>query len=317
MVTVILLAMSWLRTDDVGGVGSPSLMIDDVLGHRVALSPFRPLIAIWSEGSKSGMSPGVIRSMARSIVAPAVADRPEGEQPGLLAFPVEHPGVVVARQRVERGLGDDLLPVVPLGDLAGVHDHDHGAEALDLQRLDLHVDGQRLLDRGVHPAAGAEAVAAAEHDQPGPHVVHVRLEELVLRLGEGVLGDVGQDHRVVRLKLRQVGRKRVAADGARAVDLRRDQGRDLELLLPEGPDQLGVLAGRPLDQEDLRRAAHVGEPLGDVVDRAAVAAVLVGDELGGERVEVGLGDQLLEVEDVDPALELDRLRLLVAGAGAR
>ena len=46
-----------------------------------------------------------------------------------------------------------------------------------------------------------------------------------------------------------------------------------------------------------------------------VAAVLVGDELGGERVEVGLGDQLLEREDVDPALELDRHGLLVAGRG--
>ena len=32
-----------------------------------------------------------------------------------------------------------------------------------------------------------------------------------------------------------------------------------------------------------------------------------------EGVEVRLGDELLEREDVDPALELDRLRLLVAG----
>ena len=94
----------------------------------------------------------------------------------------------------------------------------------------------------VHPAAGAEAVAAAEHDQAGPHVVDVRLEELVLRLGERVLGDVAQDHRVVRLELRQVGRQRVAADDPRAVDPRGDQRRDLDLLLPQGLDQLGVLA---------------------------------------------------------------------------
>ena len=41
-------------------------------------------------------------------------------------------------------------------------------------------------------------------------------------------------------------------------------------------------------------AARVGEPLRHVVDRPPVAAPLLGHELGGERVEVGLGDELLE-----------------------
>ena len=67
-------------------------------------------------------------------------------------------------------------------------------------------------------------------------------EELVLRLGERVLGDVGQDHRVVGLELRQVGRQRVAADAPGAVDLGGDQRLDLDLLLAERLDQLGVLA---------------------------------------------------------------------------
>ena len=100
--------------------------------------------------------------------------------------------------------------------------------------------------------------------------------------------------------------------------LRGEQRLDLDLLLAEGLDQLGVLAPRPLDQQHLGLAPGVGEPLGHVVDRPPVAAVLVGDELGGEGVEVGLGDQLLEREDVDPALELDRLRAArCRRAGAR
>ena len=54
-------------TDEVGGVGSPSLMTT-MCFVIASLTPLSPLIAIWSEGSKSGMSPGVMRSMARSIV---------------------------------------------------------------------------------------------------------------------------------------------------------------------------------------------------------------------------------------------------------
>ena len=94
--------------------------------------------------------------------------------------------------------------------------------SLDLDRLDLHVDGERLLDRRVHPAAGAEAVAPAQHHQPGAHVVAVGGQELVLALGERLLGDVAQDHAVIGLKLGQVGRQRIAADARRS---RRSWGR--------------------------------------------------------------------------------------------
>jgi hypothetical protein len=100
-----------------------------------------------------------------------------------------------------------------------VHDHDGGALDLHLHRPDLHVDRQRLLDRAVEPAAGAEALVAAEHDQAGPHVVDVRLQQLLLRLGEDVLRDVAQDDRVVGLQLRQVAGQLVAADDAAAPDL--------------------------------------------------------------------------------------------------
>ena len=56
----------------------------------------------------------------------------------------------------------------------------------------------------------------------------------------------------------------------------------------------------------------MGEPLGDIVDRPAIAAPLVGNELGGERVKIRFRDQLPERVHVDAALELDRHRLLVA-----
>ena len=102
---------------------------------------------------------------------------------------------------------------------------------------------------------------------------------------------------------------------ARAVDPWSEQRLDLDLLLAQGLDQLGVLALRSLDQENLGLAPGVREPLGHVVDRPLVAAALVGNELGREGVEIGLGDELLEREDVDPALELHRHGLLVAGRG--
>ena len=312
---MILLATSWLITPRLGGVGSPSLMTTMCLVIASWIA-FKPFMAIWSDGSKSGMSPGVMRSIARSMLFRPVPIGRRVKSHASWPSQCKQPGVVVARKRLDRGLGDDLLPVVPLGNLAGVHDQRHRADALDLDRLDLHVDRQGLFDRRVHPAAGAEAVAAAEHDQARPHVVAVGRQELVLALGERLLGDVAQDHRVVRLKLGQIGRQRVAADAARAVDPGGGQHLDLDLLLAQGLDQLGVLAARPLDQEHLGLAAGVGEPLGDVVDRPAVAAALVGNEFGRERVKIGFGDELLEREDVDAALQLDRHGLLVADGRA-
>ena len=98
-----------------------------------------------------------------------------------------------------------------------------------------------------------------------------------------------------------------------AVDPRADQHLDLDLLVLQRLDQLRMLVGGPLDQEDLGLAPRVGESLGPVVDRATVAATLGGDELGAEGIEVGLFDDLLKRPDVDPAVELDGYRLLVAG----
>ena len=245
-------------TRGLGGVGSPSLMMTMCLLIASWIA-FKPFMAIWSDGSKSGMSPGVMRSMARSMLLRPGADRPQGEQPGLLALPVHEPGVVVARQGPDRGLGDDLLPVVPLGDLAGVHDQDHGADALDLERLDLHVDRQGLLDRRVHPAAGAEAVGAAEHDQAGPHVVAVGGQELVLAFGERLLGDVAEDHRCRRAG---AAPGRSAAGRRRRRRSRRSWGPASTLtsisFSRRALTSSACSPARPLDQEDLGLAAWRG-----------------------------------------------------------
>jgi hypothetical protein len=66
VVTVILLWTSWLITALVGAAGSPSLMTM-MCRFPASLAPSRPFMAIWSDGPKSGMSLGVIRSMARSM----------------------------------------------------------------------------------------------------------------------------------------------------------------------------------------------------------------------------------------------------------
>ena len=50
--------------------------------------------------------------------------------------------------------------------------------------------------------------------RPAPMSWTLCLEQLVLALGERVLGDVGEDHRVVRLELAEVVGSGVAADAA-------------------------------------------------------------------------------------------------------
>src|SRR5271157_6351712 len=74
-----------------------------------------------------------------------------------------------------------------------------------------------------------------------------------------------------------------------------------------------MLAPGALDEEHLRLAPGVGKSFGQIVDRPLVAAVTVGNELGREGVKVGLGDELLEREDVDAALKVHGHGLLVAG----
>ena len=68
VVTVILLAISWLMTWGEGEAGSPSEI--RMMCLVIASWTFRsPASESWRVGSNAGMSPGVIRSMARSIDA--------------------------------------------------------------------------------------------------------------------------------------------------------------------------------------------------------------------------------------------------------
>ncbi|MFO0842011.1 MAG: hypothetical protein U0797_06365 [Gemmataceae bacterium] len=70
------------------------------------------------------------------------------------------------------------------------------ALALDLERADVAIDRQRLLDGRVLPAAGAEAVRPADHDQAAALVVGVRPQHLTVLLADAVGGDVRQHHAV-------------------------------------------------------------------------------------------------------------------------
>ena len=98
VVTVILLAASWLITRALGGVGSPSLMMTMCL-LIASLTPFEPLHRHLERRVEVGHVAGRHAVDGAEHAAPPGPDRPQGEQPGLLAFPVQHAGVVVARER--------------------------------------------------------------------------------------------------------------------------------------------------------------------------------------------------------------------------
>src|ERR1043166_1668279 len=61
--------------------------------------------------------------------------------------------------------GDLALPGIAVGHFGSVHDEDEAALAFDLHGLEVHGDGESFLDLGVLPAAGAEALVAADHDE--------------------------------------------------------------------------------------------------------------------------------------------------------
>ena len=96
----------------------------------------------------------------------------------------------------EGELGDLALPGVSLGHFGGVHDHDEAALAFDLYDFEFHVDGEGFFDFGVLPAAGAEALVAADHDEPRPLIVNVAANDLLLLRRDAVGRHVGEHHRV-------------------------------------------------------------------------------------------------------------------------
>src|SRR5437879_945572 len=115
--------------------------------------------------------------MAEHRRAP-LADELEWDVPSVLAAVViDQPHHVHRRQLLDRELGNLLLPAVALGHFRGVHEEDQAALALDLERFDVAIDGQRLLDRRALPAAGAETVRTADHDETAALLVGVAADD--------------------------------------------------------------------------------------------------------------------------------------------
>ncbi len=143
-------------------------------------------------------------------------------------------------------------------------DHDRQrSDRHDFQTLDLKVDGHGLFQQRIGPAAGAEAVGAAEHHQPAPHVLRVADQHFDLRVGELLARHVGQQHRVKGLQLGQVAEQLLRPAGADGdFDVHGSQPLDQVIELA----QVFVV----FDQQHLAAAAHVREGGGQVVLRQGV-----------------------------------------------
>ena len=168
--------------------------------------------------------------------------------------------VVVAQQR-----GDPLRALGRQRDfgaavLFGAHaardiDQDHDADRRQPQLgRNIHRDRQRLLDRRAPPAARAERVFAADHQQPAAKIVNIGRDRGLRAVGHGALGHIHQRQRVVGAQRAQAIRHRRRRDRA-DVDLRRF----------ERVGQVGGLAGLAFDQQHARLAADEAVGLGGVV----------------------------------------------------
>ena len=120
-------------------------------------------------------------------------DVPLGRAP----IEVEHAYLVRRREFSDGQLGDLLLPAISVRHFRGVHEQDEAALALDLDRLDIAVNGKGLLHRGSLPSAGAEAVGPSDHDQPASLLVHVAPQHLLLIFAEQLRRDIGEDDAIV------------------------------------------------------------------------------------------------------------------------
>src|SRR5207245_1520872 len=99
-------------------------------------------------------------------------------------LPVNDADLVHGRQFLDCQFGDLLLPAVAVGHFAGVHDQRQAALALYLERLDVTIDRKSLLDRRSLPAAGTEAVGAADHDETASLIMRVAANDFLLLVGD-------------------------------------------------------------------------------------------------------------------------------------
>ena len=135
-----------------------------------------------------------------------------------------------------------------------MHDHRQRPAGDHLGVLDLEIDRHGLLDFGVGPAAGAEAVRPAEHHQPGAHLLRVAPSMSIWpSLNLLLAGDVGQDDRVVGLQVGQGGEELVARCTSTSSPCRRSRSTSTA----NSPGCSLVL-----DQQHLAFALDVGEGRG-------------------------------------------------------
>ncbi len=165
------------------------------------------------------------------------------------------------------------------------------------------VTGSAASDRRVAPAARAEGLRPAHHQQPAAKVVDIGRERGLDALGHCAPGHIEQGHSVIGAQVAQAAGHLVGRD-----DLRVDLGR-----LERG-GQVLRRAGRALDQQHARLAADKAIGLGGVILGPRVAGHLQPHDIA---VEIGLRIRQHQLQRLSA---LRQLHLLVgdrraAGAG--
>ena len=178
-----------------------------------------------------------------------------------------------------------------VGHAARLVDHrDHRNVGRALAIAHRHVDRQRLLHRRVQVAPGAEAVAAADHDESLAQVADVHLERGHGRIAELRCLDVVEHDRVVAGERGE--RRRYAA--------RRHDGH-LQAALAEGGDEVGGAFRIVGGDQHLGLAGHEDVGIGGIVLGEAVIGRL---DHRAEDVESGLFGRHRERDGGDARLEL-------------
>ncbi len=230
-------------------------------------------------------------------------------QPVFLAgevVPVGNAAVIHGTQNFQCFDTDDLLPVVPLRDFAGVHHHRQGTDRPDLGILDLKIDRHRLFKFGIAPAAGTEAVGAADHHDARPELLGIADEhgDLIVGeaggvfhiVGEGAVGPrhVRQHHAVIGLQFRQA-----------RIELVAEHFDDFDVLLSQAVGQL-VEFGRCIrihNQQHASLPPHMGKGGGRVVLLHQILAGVVGHKIGPVDIAGGCINAPLQDDGILPRLE--------------